>query len=709
MASSDPAAMRQYLDTLYPDPPADAWMVVSWLIPGRGFRSEWIRADNLDAVVGEMEDRQRAGRNVYFNVGLRAATCQPSVSSRGTSADVCALPGLWAELDFQEGVHADASRYPTRKALLAWLGTLPCQPTMLIESGGGFHAYWLFKECWLLETPAEQAQAARLLGQMQRTLQGWAREAGWSIDSTHDLARVLRPPGTLNVKYTPPRQVTPLHADGPRYEPREIEESWWLDPSPESASPPPSSSSRPSLDDPVFDFPRPSLAALTAGCAWLRHCQVDASRLPEPEWYAMLGIVGRCEDGEAQAHAWSTPDPRYTPAETTAKLQHALASGPASCAHIAQHCGGQAYCQACPSQGAVTNPLAVGATRQSTGETPDNTWDEPAQTYRFDFSVGVSAHRLMEMPRIPARFLIPGLIPDGLTIMAAPAKSYKSYFALSLALAALGMEDWCGTFPAEETGNVVFFGLEAPLQQLRNRLHQLCPAFDSRSSPHELTFFTGMKALPTFKTGLQDALEQVIDHYRPRLIVVDPLSYLYRMGRQEDLASATLDLLWPLAEMAAQARVALYAPEHMRKRSKEDMAVIDQLAGSFIKAAVAHGLIMLQRQGEDLILETTMRDAPSQEVAVTLQFDQTFNTISWGYKGSNETLVGNRANTLKAKALAELKEKRHPMKVSDLLLALNLPGTESNKAALRKILTRAEGDGDLASSRRGEYYWIGIQ
>jgi putative DNA primase/helicase len=325
----------------------------------------------------------------------------------------------------------------------------------------------------------------------------------------------------------------------------------------------------------------------------------------------------------------------------------------------------------------------------------------------MDFSKAISATDLLTMQRIPARFLVPKLIADGLNVLAAPAKSYKSYFALSLALATIGEGDWCETFPVEDTGPVVFFGLEAPPMQLRNRLFQLRPNFDPRTAQHALIFFSGMRCLPTFREGLQVAVEEVIAHYRPRLIVIDPLSYLYRLGRQDDLASATLDLLWPLAEMASEHRVALLAAEHMRKRSKEDVSVVDQLAGSHIKGAIVHGLLMLHKEGEDLIIETTMRDAPAQEMALTITFDPLEEHIRWGYKGANATLGASRIASTRGLVLAELQARGYPMKVAELIQNLALPNTESTKSNVRLILSRAEKDGDVAMSKRGEYYWIG--
>lgn len=336
---------------------------------------------------------------------------------------------------------------------------------------------------------------------------------------------------------------------------------------------------------------------------------------------------------------------------------------------------------------------------------------DPAFGFQFNFDAAVSARELLKMMFVPQRFLVDKLIPDGLTILAAPAKSYKSYFSLSLALATIGEGDWCNTFPVKTTGNVVFFGLEAPLRQLRNRLHQLRANYRAEHSPHELIFFSGMKSLPSFKSGLQSAIEQIIERYSPRLIVIDPLSYLYRLGRQDDLASATLDLLWPLAEMASEAQVAIFAPEHMRKRSKEDVSIVDQLNGSYIKAAVVHGLLLLRREGEDIVIETVMRDTRCQEVTMSLTFDDEQHEVVWGYKGSSMVVHDARNSILKNHVLDDVQQRGYPVKVQDIheaLVAKNCAkNTTSTKDQIRQILHRAEKDGLVAVSRRGEYYWLG--
>ena len=95
-------------------------------------------------------------------------------------------------------------------------------------------------------------------------------------------------------------------------------------------------------------------------CAWLAHCQGDAATLSEPEWYAMLGIVGRCVEGEQHVQAWSAPYPKYDQTDTTKKLQHAIkAAGPRTCEYIRYELGGEPYCAGCGHWGQIKSPITL--------------------------------------------------------------------------------------------------------------------------------------------------------------------------------------------------------------------------------------------------------------------------------------------------------------------------------------------------------------
>ena len=207
----------------------------------------------------------------------------------------------------------------------------------------------LFKELWVLDTAAERAQAALLLRRLQRTIQIAALAHGWKVDTTADLARVLRPAGTFNFKSGTPQLVTICEDTGIR-QPGAIWQTphgwprWWI---------------RIRLP-PAREIFQAHLDRMVPACAWLTHCRDDATTLSEPEWYAMLGIVGRCVDGEQHAHAWSAPYPRYDHTETAKKLQHALQDpGPRTCQYIRYQLGCESSCAGCVHWCQIKSPITL--------------------------------------------------------------------------------------------------------------------------------------------------------------------------------------------------------------------------------------------------------------------------------------------------------------------------------------------------------------
>lgn len=346
--------IERHMALLYAEAPDDAWIVASWIAGPNDFRSSWfLVTDRRKAAQFLREKAEHC--NTYMGVGLRHPRCQPGESNRGASEDVFAIAGIWVEFDHNNGVHT-AMNLPSPVELMAFIDQLPCRFSFMLDSGGGFHAYLLFKELWILDTPDEQKRAALLVKRLQRTLQEQASVKGWKIDGTADLARVLRPAGTVNHKGAVAKPVMEMINDPIRYGPAELDSMSWMA----------------VIEDEYVDTVpaggsiAASLAPIETGCAWMAHCRDDAATLQEPEWYAMLGILGRCQDGQRLAHEWSAPYPNYTTGETDRKLRHAIdAAKPRTCTHIRYDLGADAYCKACPSWKIIKSPVTLGSPKGS--------------------------------------------------------------------------------------------------------------------------------------------------------------------------------------------------------------------------------------------------------------------------------------------------------------------------------------------------------
>ncbi len=92
---------------------------------------------------------------------------------------------------------------------LAYIRALMFAPSIIVDSGGGYHCYWLLDQPFIFKSETDRACADALQKRFVDTVQG---DVG-----AKDLARVLRVPGTLNAKYTPARPVQIIDDAGTLY------------------------------------------------------------------------------------------------------------------------------------------------------------------------------------------------------------------------------------------------------------------------------------------------------------------------------------------------------------------------------------------------------------------------------------------------------------------------------------------------------------
>ena len=60
-------------------------------------------------------------------------------------------------------------------------------------------------------------------------------------------------------------------------------------------------------------FPPSDANAIADECAQLGHMRATRGIMPEPVWYACIGILAFCdEEGQMRAHEWSRGDRRYS-------------------------------------------------------------------------------------------------------------------------------------------------------------------------------------------------------------------------------------------------------------------------------------------------------------------------------------------------------------------------------------------------------------
>lgn len=124
--------------------------------------------------------RDKPGTAVYFGVVTRREG-----AASGNKATVCHAPALWVDIDCaKQGLKGQET--------IEALDFLPFPPSMIVNSGGGLHAYWQLEEPVNVGGPELYEPIEALCRRLALILAG--------DTSCAEIARILRLPGTLNSK-----------------------------------------------------------------------------------------------------------------------------------------------------------------------------------------------------------------------------------------------------------------------------------------------------------------------------------------------------------------------------------------------------------------------------------------------------------------------------------------------------------------------------
>jgi hypothetical protein len=173
--------MQDFLTTLYQEMDVEGYYTV--VGPAAGpFKTHKLN-DDLSEYLGQP--------NTYFRVCPVGAP--PGKGRRGPASATAAMACVWLDVDCGEK-ESGKDYFPTKELAKKWIqATLPY--SILVSSGGGWHVYCIL-ESPIICSDAASLERARAVSQR---FQQWAREqCPHALDSTQDLARVLRLPGTIH-------------------------------------------------------------------------------------------------------------------------------------------------------------------------------------------------------------------------------------------------------------------------------------------------------------------------------------------------------------------------------------------------------------------------------------------------------------------------------------------------------------------------------
>ena len=176
----------------------------------------WLEAAKVPLAWTRLSELNASGANIYFGVN-------PRTTRSGTKDSVQIVRSVWMDFDGVTFEEAKAS----------WHQHLPGEPSIIIMSGRGIHAYCVLQSPFVIGSYAHRRHFEKML----RAIYGAV-----GCDAVQDVCRVLRLPGFWNVKSlrngVPPMPCELIACDPRRTYPFSAFSSWWKRAEKEAAAKP---------------------------------------------------------------------------------------------------------------------------------------------------------------------------------------------------------------------------------------------------------------------------------------------------------------------------------------------------------------------------------------------------------------------------------------------------------------------------------------
>ncbi|WP_051772424.1 AAA family ATPase [Saccharothrix sp. NRRL B-16314] len=231
------------------------------------------------------------------------------------------------------------------------------------------------------------------------------------------------------------------------------------------------------------------------------------------------------------------------------------------------------------------------------------------------FADSWTADRLMNTDFPDPKWAVPGVLCEGVSLLAGPPKVGKSWMSLGLGLDIAGGRPAFGSIDTGPPAPVLYLALEDTARRLKTRMGKM---LTDTSAPRLLTLATQCPPLPQ---GGDTAIARWLDRNRSaRLVVIDVFARV-RGSEPGNIQQYDADYLavGRIKRVADHYGVAVVLVHHVRKAVHEDF--LATVSGTNGIAGAADAVLVLERarNNADGVLHVTGRDV--EEADYALSFD----------------------------------------------------------------------------------------
>ena len=290
-----------------------------------------------------------------------------------------------------------------------------------------------------------------------------------------------------------------------------------------------------------------------------------------------------------------------------------------------------------------------------------------------------------ELP--PVRWVVPGILPEGVSFLAGKPKMGKSWMSYGLCLAVASGGVALGTQRVER-GEALYLALEDNRRRLRRRLDKLLAGG---------VVPEGLYMALDWPRANEGGVERIDDFLRGhpdcRLVVIDTLARFkpQSSGRRSQY-DEDRDAVDPLAPICRDHRVTVLLVHHLREAESDDP--LDMIHGSAGLTGGVDGALVLKRQrgDADAYLHVDGRDI-EEPAELALEFDA--NAATWAIKGDAEDYRRSKLRNAILRVLENSDDEMGPQAVADEL--------DEKYDNVRQRMYQMSRDGEIKTVARGKY------
>jgi hypothetical protein len=301
----------------------------------------------------------------------------------------------------------------------------------------------------------------------------------------------------------------------------------------------------------------------------------------------------------------------------------------------------------------------------------------------------INAQELCGQQFPDVRWIIPGLIPEGVTLLASRPKLGKSWLVLQIAAAVAKGVVTLTASDEPPVGDVLYAALEDTRRRLQRRLTKYFGSL-RETWPARLTLATEWPRLD--QGGIDRLREWCLSVSKPALIVIDVLKKV-RPPKKNGQTDYDADYMAceGLHGLAADFGIGIIVVTHDRKMGADD--VFDTVSGTLGLTGAVDTIAILKRNTQGVTLHVEGRDLVDR-IEKAVVFDR--DTCRWTIVGEATEVLRSAQRSRVLRALAKTPD---GLSTQEIIGAAEL----RNRSAADTLLSRMAEDGEIERLKLGRY------